>query len=42
MLTKFQIFDQNHGVSPLKNANFVGFETDVFIAQKGLFPILNV
>ena len=25
MLTKFQLFDQNHGVSPLKNANFVGF-----------------
>ena len=26
----------------IKNANFVGFETDVFIVQKGLFPIANV
>ena len=38
-LTKFQIFDQNHGLTPFEKMPILWvFETDVFVVQKG-FPI---
>ena len=34
--TKFQIFDQNHGLTHCKNANFVSFSNRCFCCSKSL------
>ena len=36
-IEKFATFDQNHGLTPLKNPNFSTFLLPVFIVKTGVF-----